>query len=72
MGKIQMFLAKDKAAMAKLAVAVEKDQATVRRWIKNNRIPYSHDRCTIALACGCSEEEAVELALDTSEAKRAG
>lgn len=72
LGKIREFLAKDRAAMARIAVAVEKDQATVRRWINANRIPNSNDRYKVALACGCSEIEAVELALDTPKAKRAG
>lgn len=69
LGKIREFQAKEKAAIAKLAVAVEKDPVTVRRWLNANRIPDSHDRFKIALACGCSEAEAVELALDTPIAK---
>jgi hypothetical protein len=70
MGVIQQFLVKDDAGMTKLALAVRKHQGTVQRWINNGRIPVANDRLKVALACGCSEEEALALASESSiEAK---
>lgn len=63
---VQELVVKDEAGMAKLAVAVGKHQGTVQRWINSGRIPDRHDRYLVALACGCSEEEALELAKECS------
>jgi hypothetical protein len=66
MGKIQQYLVKQKAGMTHLALAVDKHQGTVQRWINAGRIPDAHDRYLIAVTCGCSEEEALELASECS------
>lgn len=59
---IQQFLVKDASGMTKIALAVKKHQGTVQRWINVERIPAAHDRYMVALACGCSKEEALQLA----------
>jgi len=66
MGLIQGYLVKNDAGMARLAVAVGMHQGTVQRWIKEGRIPNSHSRYLVALACGCSEQDAASLAGDCS------
>jgi hypothetical protein len=68
---VQQYLVKEKAGVTKLALAVEKKEMTVTRWIKSGRIPEAHDRYLIALKCGCSEEEALALAGEgTSQGQR--
>jgi hypothetical protein len=47
--------------MAALTKAVNKSDRTVRRWFKKG-VPTSHDAYLLALACGCSEQEALALA----------
>lgn len=70
MSIIQKFVMVDEAGVTKLAVAVNKHQTTVQRWINANRIPSAHDRYRVALACGCSEEEALEIAKECSSVRR--
>lgn len=68
---VQRFLVKEKTGVTRLALAVEKKEMTVTRWIKSGRIPEAHDRYLIARACGCSEEEALALAgEESSEGQR--
>lgn len=66
---IQQYVATEKGAVPKLAAAVSKDTQTIRRWIKAERIPESSDRVAVALQCGCTLEEARELAQELPEAK---
>ena len=71
LGLIQQFLMKEEQGAAKLALAVKKHQGTIQRWINAGRVPNSRDRYRLALACGCSHEEALQLADEgSSEAAR--
>lgn len=70
---IQTFLIKQRKTVAykALADAVDRDPATVRRWVTEKFIPGENDRYRIALACGLSEQEALALArTGASERKR--
>lgn len=60
--KIKQFAIKDEHMMAKLAMVVGKHQGTVERWVNAGRIPMAKDRYKVALALGCSEDEALALA----------
>lgn len=66
---IQQFETRDGAAVAKIAIAVDKHQGTVERWKRTGRIPDIHDRYLVALACGCSNEEAVKIANEASSGR---
>lgn len=70
MGAIQQFLVKEEAGMTRLALAVNKHQGTVQRWINAGRIPGAHDRYLVALACGYSETDALDLAKEESAGPR--
>jgi transcriptional regulator with XRE-family HTH domain len=35
---------------------------TIDRWMSGETVPNEHDRFNLAVACGCSEDEALELA----------
>lgn len=59
---VDQFLMKEgPAGKAVLAAAASKHPGTIDRWIKNG-CPTAHDAYTIALACGCSEQQARTLA----------
>lgn len=58
---VEQFLTKSgPAGKAALSAAVGKHPATIDRWIKNG-CPTAHSCYQLALACGSSEEEALEL-----------
>jgi hypothetical protein len=46
---------------AQLCDAVEKSEKTLDRWMSQG-IPKAHDAYKLALACGCSEKDALRLA----------
>lgn len=73
-GMIETVLVKEgrTAGKKRLAEAVGKKPLTVWRWIKTGHIPEPQDRYLIALACGCSDKEALDIAQELPEAKRAG
>lgn len=52
---------KGETAKAQLAVSLKRHQATIERWIRDG-VPSAEDAYSLALACGCSEEDALELA----------
>lgn len=73
MEKIERYLVTEESGVTKLALAVNKHQGTVQRWITARRIPGARDRYNIALACGCTDEEAFEFSKESlSEAMKAG
>lgn len=67
-GMIDAVLVKEgrTAGKARLAAAVGKHPLTVTRWIKTGKIPEPNDRYKVALACGCSEEDSLAIAKETS------
>lgn len=60
---VQVYLIKNGQgdAMASLASMTGKSEETIRRWIRDG-FPNATGRYKLALACGCSEEEALEIA----------
>lgn len=58
---------------AELCAAVSKSPVTVDRWLRDG-LPTAHDAYLVALACGCTQEEALDLAKDSfpDEATKAG
>jgi transcriptional regulator with XRE-family HTH domain len=59
---LEQHLAKHgRAGKAQLCQVVEKSENTLNRWLRDG-IPSAHDAYKLALACGCSEKEALRLA----------
>lgn len=58
---------------AQLCKAVKKSPVTVDRWLRDG-LPTAHDAYLVALACGCTQGEALALAKDSfpDVAKTAG
>jgi len=57
---------------ARLCGAIGRSERTLLRWLKDG-IPTTHDAVTLAKAVGVeSDEEALALAREDSQAKRAG
>lgn len=65
---VEQYLTKKGSAVGKaeLCAAVGKGEATLRRWIKDG-VPTSHDAYALALACGCTEDEALLIAKEESQ-----
>lgn len=57
-------------ARTELAAAIGKSEATLGRWIKNG-VPTGKHAKALALACGCSAEDADRLAAAECPMKRA-
>ena len=58
---------------AELCKATNRGMRVVERWISGQVIPRRQTRHQIAIVCGCSPEEAMELAQEpTVEVKEAG
>lgn len=54
---------------ASLCKATGRNKRSVERWLTGQNIPPAHIRYQIALACGCTHEEALEIAQELPEAK---
>jgi hypothetical protein len=57
-------IAKGNLAIALLAHAVDKHPMTIERWLKTRRIPKTDYAFKLAVAAGCSQEEALALVRD--------
>lgn len=55
-----------------LALAVDRDAQTIYRWLQNEKVPSAHEAYQLALTCGLSEEEALELAKECFPVAKAG
>lgn len=55
--------------LATLSGAVDRHQVTVERWIKTGRIPSPNYAYKLALACGCTPEDSLDMAKDSPKAK---
>lgn len=60
-----LFIRKGTQVYTDLGAILKKSPKTVRRWIKDG-VPNSHDGYMLALACGCSEADALEIAKECS------
>ena len=57
------------AGKAKLSEATNCNMRSVERWLSGKIIPSTQKRYQLALACGCTHQEALELAQEPPEAK---
>ncbi len=68
---VQQFLVREGAGgKAQLCLAVKKSEQTLVRWIKSG-VPTQHDAYRIALACGCSDEEALSISQEECPSEEA-
>ena len=54
---------------SQLAIAAERSEQMIDRYIKGQSTPSAQTRYRLALACGCTHEEALGLAQELPEAK---
>ena len=54
---------------ARLSKAVKRSERTFERWLRQG-IPTQHDAYKLALACGCTRNQALALACEEPEAVR--
>lgn len=57
------------AGKADLCKATNRSMRSVEYWLTGQKVPSAQIRYQLALACGCTHEEALEMAQELPEAK---
>lgn len=57
------------AGKARLSEATNCNMRSVERWLSGQTVPSTHKRYQLAVACGCTHEEALDMAQELPEAK---
>lgn len=57
------------AGKARLSEATNTNMRSVERWLSGQIVPSAQKRYQLALACGCTHEEALDIAQELPEAK---
>ena len=58
------------AAKVEMCAAIERSEQTLNRWMREG-IPSAHEAYRLALACGCTKEEALKLAKEECPSEEA-
>lgn len=61
---------KGPALKVELCQAIDRSEQTLNRWLKDG-VPNAHEAYKLALACGCSEEEALKIAKEECPSEEA-
>lgn len=65
-----LLVKKGPAAKVGLCEAIERSEQTLNRWLRDG-VPTAHEAYKLALACGCTDEEALALAAEECPSEEA-